>query len=148
MIHFREFETKTAGALDAIDVTGDLEHVVKEAGIDNGVAVVFSPHTTCCILVGPRDAAALRAALARTMDTVAPRDAYYAHDDLEIRTENLVEDEPPNARSHLLHVFAGRPSECIPVVGGELALSPDQRVLFVELDTARARRYCVQVIGT
>lgn len=109
--------------------------------------VVFSPHTTCCILVGPRDPSALADALARTMDAVAPSDGYYAHDDFQIRTENLVEDEPPNARSHLLHVFAGRPSECVPIVNGELALSPDQRVLFVELDSSRSRRYCVQVVG-
>ncbi len=147
MILFREFETQTAGALDAIDVTGDLQQVVKESGVDAGVAVVFSPHTTCCILVGPRDPRTLQTALAKTMDAVAPEGAYYAHDDLKIRTENLVENEPANGPAHVAHMMIGKVSESIPVKGGRLLLGEDQRVLFVELDDSRKRRYVVQVLG-
>ena len=85
--------------------------------------------------------------LARAMDALAPPDGYYAHDDLDIRTENLTEDEPANAPAHLLQAFAGKTSECIPVNSGRPVLGDDQRVLFVELDSSRARRYVVQVVG-
>jgi thiamine phosphate synthase YjbQ (UPF0047 family) len=91
--------------------------------------------------------AATRDALEETMSRLAPDDGYYAHDDLEIRTENLVDDEPANAPAHIFQVLAGKASECIPVVNGSLLLGGEQRVLFVELDSSRERRYCIQVLG-
>jgi thiamine phosphate synthase YjbQ (UPF0047 family) len=91
--------------------------------------------------------AATVGALQDAMERVAPGGAYYAHDDLAVRTENLVEDESANAPAHIFHVIAGRASECIPVTDGELRLGDGQRILFVELDCSRTRRYCVQVLG-
>ena len=81
------------------------------------------------------------------MKMLAPEEEYYEHDDFSIRTENMTEDEPPNAPSHIFHVFLGRASECIPIVDGELSLGRGQRVLFVELDSSRPRRYVIQAVG-
>lgn len=146
MVLLEEFETKTGGRLDALDVTDEVEAVVRESGIDRGNVLVFSPHTTCCVLVATPGAGMVDA-MARAMQTIAPDDGYYAHDDLGIRTENLVEDEPANAPAHIAHVFLGKASECVPIADGRLQLGPGQRVLFVELDCSRSRRYCVQVVG-
>ena len=85
--------------------------------------------------------------LEEAMHNLAPDDLYYQHDDFSIRTENMTEDELPNAPSHIFHVFAGKTSECIPVLDGGLLLGAGQRVLFVELDSSRPRRYCIQVVG-
>lgn len=82
-----------------------------------------------------------------TMGLIAPDGAYYAHDDLDIRTQNLVEDEPANAPAHIFQAIAGSASECVPVRDGELVLGDEQRILFVELDCSRKRRYLVQVVG-
>ncbi len=146
MITFDEFEVSTGGRLDARDVTEDVRGSVKAAGIVSGTVLVYSPHTTCCILVSVPDEHVLEA-LSHAMEALAPNGEYYAHDDLEIRTENLVEDEPANAPAHIAHAFIGKTSECIPVKGGELSLGPDQRILFVELDSSRHRRYFVQTVG-
>ena len=146
MIVFQEFETKTGGRLDTLDITHEVTETLAGSGVQEGSVLVFSPHTTCCVLLatpGPETREALEATLTR----LAPEDAYYAHDDLAIRTENLVDDEPANAPAHIFQVMAGKASECIPVAGGELVLGPAQRVLFVELDSSRERRYCVQVLG-
>ena len=147
MIVFEEFETKTGGRFDTLDVTEDVEALIERTGVSNGSALVFSPHTTCVVMIqapGPE----MRTALERTMQSLAPNDAYYAHDDLTVRTENLVEDEPANAPGHIFHVLAGSPSECVPVRDGSLALGDGQRILFVELDGSRKRRYCVQILGS
>lgn len=145
-IFFQEFEAKTGGRFDTLDITPEVLEVVRASGASNGNVLIFSPHTTCCVLV---DSAPLstRAAIEQLAGRVAPEDAYYAHDDLDIRTENLVENESPNAPAHLTHIFLGRASECIPIVEGELALEKEARILFVELDSSRQRRYCVQVMG-
>lgn len=146
MIHFEEYETKTGGRLDALDVTGEVEDAIRRSGIEHGSALVFSPHTTCCVLIA-RPGRPMMDALDRAMTTIAPDDGYYAHDDLVIRTENLVENEPANAPAHIAHVFVGKASECIPVSKSELGLRGGQRVLFVELDSSRERRYFIQVVG-
>ena len=142
----REFEIKTGGCLDAFDVTEEVEDTVARAGVKHGSVLVFSPHTTCCVVVGPGGAETAKS-LQATMDAIEAEDGYYAHDDLSIRTENLVDDEPANAPAHILHAVVGKTSECIPVVEGKVVLGEDQRVLFVELDASRPRRYLIQVLG-
>ena len=146
MVILEEFETKTGGRLDALDVTEDVERVVTASGVMSGTALVFSPHTTCSVFVtvaGRDTVDAIQAA----MESIAPEGAYYAHDDLAIRTENLVEGEPANAPAHIFHAVGGRASECVPVDAGTLVLGEGQRILFVELDCSRKRRYLVQVVG-
>jgi secondary thiamine-phosphate synthase enzyme len=146
VIFLDEIETKTGGRLDALDITEEVAEVVRSSGVANGSVLVFSPHTTCCVLIAGSGTKTAEK-LGRAMEALAPADGYYAHDDLDIRTENLMEGEPANAPAHLLHVFAGKTSECIPVAGGRLALGEDQRVHFVELDSSRERRYLIQVVG-
>jgi secondary thiamine-phosphate synthase enzyme len=146
VIRYEEFETKTGGRLDAIDITDEVVQTARAAGVVQGSILVFSPHTTCCVMFGTNGPRAAEM-MAREMELIAPSEEYYAHDDLEIRTENLVEDEPPNAPAHLFHMFAGKASEIIPIVDGRVALGESQRVLFVELDCSRLRRYCIQVVG-
>ena len=146
MIFFEEFETKTGGRLDTVDITVEVHQVIERSGVEHGSVLVFSPHTTCCLVLA-EPTPEVRAALEATMDRLAPQDAYYAHDDLSIRTENLVEDEPANGPAHIFQVMAGKPSETIPVTDGRLVLGPSQRVLLVELDSSRERRYCIQVLG-
>lgn len=146
MVVFEEFKTKTGGQLDALDITDEVHAVVRDSGVRDGNVLVFSPHTTCSVLIAPRGSNML-AALERAMKVIAPSDGYYAHDDLGIRTENLVPNEPANAWAHIVHVFLGKASETVPIAGGGLLLGAGQRILFVELDTSRERRYCIQVVG-
>ncbi|HYI44413.1 MAG TPA: secondary thiamine-phosphate synthase enzyme YjbQ [Actinomycetota bacterium] len=146
VIAFREFSTKTGGRLDALDVTPEVMELVRESGVKSGSVLVFSPHTTCCVLLAPAAQETVQS-IEQMIASLAPANGYYAHDDLDIRTENLQEQEPPNAPSHIAHVFMGKASETLPIVDGEIPLGPNQRVLFVELDSSRDRRYCVQVIG-
>lgn len=146
MIHLRSFETKTGGRLDVVDITDEVVETVVESGIGHGSVLVFSPHTTCCVLLCA-PTAGFKDSLARTVEAIAPADGYYAHDDLSIRTENLVEDEPANGPAHIAHAVLGKASESIPVSDGRVALGQDQRVLLVELDSSRPRSYSIQVMG-
>lgn len=146
MIFQKEFSTRTSGRFEPVDVTDDVVAALEASGVTEGSVLVFCPHTTCSVLLaapGPDVVEALR----ETMEAVAPEDGYYHHDDLSIRTENLVTREPANAPAHILNAVIGKTSESIPVTSGRLMLGRDQRVLFMELDSARRRTYCIQVIG-
>jgi secondary thiamine-phosphate synthase enzyme len=74
---------------------------------------------------------------------------YYAHDDWDRRTENIcAEDmEVGNGHAHCMSMLLGSAGESIPVREGELCLGTWQRVLFLELDRERDRRWIVQVVG-
>ncbi|MEA2446579.1 MAG: hypothetical protein QOK47_216 [Actinomycetota bacterium] len=146
VIVFREFTAKTGGRLDALDVTPEVMELVRESGVSSGSVLIFSPHTTCCVLLAPAAQETVQS-IEQMISSLAPANGYYAHDDLDIRTENLVEKEPANAPSHIAHVFMGKSSETLPIVEGAIPLGANQRVLFVELDSSRDRRYCIQVIG-
>jgi hypothetical protein len=70
--------------------------------------------------------------------------------DAGFRTENVCEEdmEVGNGHSHCMSMLLGSAGESIPVRDGVLALGQWQRVLFLELDRERDRRWLVQVVGS
>ncbi len=74
---------------------------------------------------------------------------YYAHDDWDRRTENICPEDMDqgNGHSHCMAMLLGTAGESVPVRDGELQLGTWQRVLFIELDRERDRRWLVQVVG-
>ncbi len=145
----QESELRTAGSLTVIDITDEVIEAVRGSGIDNGVACVYSPHTTCCIRVGELESGFLDD-FAALLQRLVPAERYYAHDDWDRRTENICEEdmEAGNGHAHCMAMLLGPAGESIPVEGGELALGTWQRVLFIELDRERDRRWLVQVVGS
>jgi secondary thiamine-phosphate synthase enzyme len=140
------FQTTHCGQFT--DVTDDVRDVVTRSGIRNGMALVYSPHTTCAILINERESGFIQD-FTELMGSLVPANATYQHDDLEARTENL-EDDPhdvPNGHAHCRQALVGSSSETIPIVEGELLLGRWQRVFFLELDRSRDRRVLIQVLG-
>jgi secondary thiamine-phosphate synthase enzyme len=140
---------RTSGGLSVRDITEDVNEAVRESGIRDGIACVYSPHTTCCVRVNEFETGFLED-FARLLKTLVPREGYYAHDDWDRRTENIcAEDmELGNGHAHCMAMLLGTAGESVPVREGELALGTWQRVLFLELDRERERRWIVQVVGT
>jgi secondary thiamine-phosphate synthase enzyme len=126
-----------------------VNEAVRESGIRDGIACVYSPHTTCCVRVNEWEAGFLED-FAGMLQSLVPSDRYYAHDDWDRRTENLCPEDMQvgNGHAHCMAMLLGTAGEAVPVVEGELALGTYQRVLFLELDRERDRRWLVQVVGT
>jgi secondary thiamine-phosphate synthase enzyme len=144
-----ERRLRTEGGLSVRDITGDVAEAVHESGVRDGIACVYSPHTTCCVRVNEFEDGFLEdfAALLRRL---VPTERYYAHDDWDRRTENICEEdmELGNGHAHCMSMLLGSAGESIPVRDGELCLGTWQRVLFLELDRERDRRWLVQVVGS
>jgi secondary thiamine-phosphate synthase enzyme len=140
---------KTRKALDFYDITEEVEKLVKESGIANGSVQVFSRHTTVAIRINEQEKGII-ADFGDLLNRLIPKDVYYRHNDLSVRTENLVCDPGAsdclNGHSHCTHLFMGT-SETIPVIDGKLMLGIWQRVFAIELDVARNRQIILQVIG-
>jgi secondary thiamine-phosphate synthase enzyme len=140
---------RTAGSMHVHDITEDVVAAVRESGVRDGIACVYSPHTTCCVRVTEPENGFLDS-FVELLRTLVPLDHYYAHDDWDRRTENLCPEdiEAANGHSHCMAMLLGTAGESIPVRDGELGLGEWQRVLFLELDRSRERRWLVQIVGS
>ena len=143
-----EKRVRTAGGLSVQDITEDVAQAVRESGVRDGIVCVYSPHTTCCVRVNEFENGFLED-FATLLRRLVPSETYYAHDDWGRRTENICEEdmELGNGHAHCMSMLLGTAGESIPVRDGELALGTWQRVLFLELDRERDRRWLVQVVG-
>ena len=131
-----------------LDLTDDLRRAVKDAGVTEGVAVAFCAHTTCALLINEWEDGALDDFRRHLVDLVPHEGAYYRHDDFEIRTQNLHEDERKNGHAHVKAMLLSATSHAIPVVGGEPSLGTWQRLLLFELDEPKDRVVTFQVMGS
>ncbi|WNZ23562.1 YjbQ family protein [Leptolyngbya sp. NK1-12] len=138
------FELKTEPGIGIYNVTPRIQDFLSQTGIQNGQILVFSRHTTTALAINeyePRLLEDIKAYLKKLAPTSEP----YLHNDLHLR-ENIPEDEPMNAHSHLMAMTLST-NETIPVIQGKLALGTYQAVLFFELDGPRQRTLLIQVSG-
>ena len=125
---------RTNSRIQLIDITASLHKEVVAAGIETGMAMVYSPHTTTAIVINENEPG-LTEDILKLLNLMVPQ-GMYAHD----RIDN-------NARSHLQAVVLGN-NVCIPVENGELVLGTWQCVFFVELDGPRNRKLTVRIVST
>ena len=137
------------GRFTYTDLTDELRRAVKDAGVTDGMAVAFCPHTTCVLLVNEWEDGALEDFRARLRSLVPDDGVRYAHDDLGTRTQNLDDGghERPNGQAHVKAMLLTATSHAIPVAAGEPMLGRWQRLILVELDDPRDRRVVFHVFG-
>jgi len=112
-----------------LDLTDDLRRAIKDSGVTDGAAIAYCPHTTCALLINEWEDGAQRDFRAR-IEAVVPEGVYYAHDDLERRTQNLDEvHERQNGHSHVKAMLVSATSHSIPVQAGEPMLGRWQRLI-------------------
>jgi secondary thiamine-phosphate synthase enzyme len=148
-IRFENHDLVTDGATQLLDITDDVQQAVDRAAVANGMALVYSPHTTCAIVVNEKESG-FEEDFAELLAELAPAEGrYYRHDDLDIRTEGIEDDteEFPNGHSHCRAGLLSSSSQAIPVVDGRLMLGTWQRIFFCELDRSRQRKVFIQVLG-
>lgn len=134
-------------AFGVIDVTDDLRRAIKDAGVTTGCAVAFCTHTTAALLINEWEDG-VHQDLRTRLEALVPSGVYYAHDDLERRTQNIEDDhERPNGRSHVAQMIIGGTSHAIPVADGEPMLGRWQRLIVIELDDPKDRDILFHVFG-
>ena len=133
-----------------IDITDNVEDFIEDSGVLNGIVVVFSKHTTAAIVI-QEDEPLLLDDFRNLLDSIASSEAKYSHNDFDVRTVHMHDNECPNGHSHCQHLTLGS-SESVPVIEGKMALGEWQRVFMVELDGEKAqqvgyREAVLQVLG-
>jgi secondary thiamine-phosphate synthase enzyme len=133
---------------DYIDLTDELQRAIKDSGVTDGAAIAFCAHTTCALLINEWEDGALEDFRARVRTLVPDEEHYYAHDDLDRRTQNLAEShERANGHAHVKAMLLSATSQAIPVVAGEPAFGRWQRLILLELDEPKQRQISFHVFG-
>ena len=118
---------------DFVDVTAPVNTLVRESGVQEGICLIYSPHTTAAVTVNEN----------ADPDVVA--DLLQAYADL-LGDERRFAHNEGNSGAHALTSLVG-PSVALPIEGGRLALGQWQAVYLCEFDGPRNRTLRVQVIG-
>ena len=136
----------TTKAPEFIDITEHVRDHVKSAGIQDGLVSIYSVHTTCAIKINENEPL-LISDMEKFLESLAPRENYYAHNDFSIRTVHMTEDEEPNGHSHCAHLLLST-SETIPIINGDLMLGTYQSIFLIELDPrSRKREVIISSLG-
>jgi secondary thiamine-phosphate synthase enzyme len=146
---FENHSFATTRCAEFVDLTDDVAETVEKSHVQNGMALVYSPHTTCAIVINEHESGFIDD-FNELLAELAPEDGrYYRHDDLEIRTEGIEDDTGmyPNGHSHLRAGLLSSSSQTVPIVDGSLMLGRWQRIFFCELDRSRPRKIFIQDIG-
>ncbi len=121
-------ETRTRQEM--MDITPQIERVVQETGVQEGVCLVHVPHTTGGITIN------------EGADPDVPRDIMLALDTIVEGLE--FRHAEGNSDAHVKSTIVGC-TVTIPVSGGRLQLGTWQRVFFCEFDGPRQREVWVTV---
>ena len=149
MIKNTTIEFTSGTNMEFRDLTDEVKDFVKKTKIKNGQVLVYSTHTTLAICVNEKEKGIVKD-FENLVNRIIPKDAYYFHNDLEVRTENLVcqsaASDCLNGHSHCTHLLM-RNSETVPIIEGKLMLGTWQKIFAIELDCCRPRKVLVQVMG-
>jgi len=135
-MHREIITLETSGEGDIIDITQEVEKVVKNSGIMNGIVHVFCPGSTGAITTIEYEEGLLHD-LPAALERIAPKNAYYRHEERW---------HDGNGHSHVRASIIGC-DITIPFENGKLMTGTWQQIVFVECDVrARKRRIIVSVL--
>ena len=128
------FDVRTNRRTEFVEITAEVRRAVREAGLADGVCVVYCPHTTAAVTIQEN------------------ADPDVVHDMLLWLNQHVPKDVPGfrhaegNSDAHLKSSLVG-PSVTVPVANGDLVLGRWQGIYFCEFDGPRSRQVQVQTIG-
>ncbi|MFX0063585.1 MAG: secondary thiamine-phosphate synthase enzyme YjbQ [Candidatus Hermodarchaeota archaeon] len=128
---------KTKGDVDLVDISGEIQKIVQNSPVNNGIINIFCSGATGAITTIEYEPGLIKDFPAM-LDRIAPRSIPYEHH----KTWN-----DNNGHSHCRASLLG-PSLTIPFRDKKLILGTWQQVIFVELDTRpRNRSLLCTIIG-
>ncbi len=143
------------------NVTPQVKEIVKASGIQNGTVLVYSPHTTCSVLIQEYcdgqtyyGTELILQDLVNVLNKIIPtctNEGMYLHPcPMHVKEAARLRGEEAawslNTDAHLRSVLMGR-SVTVPIIDGEVQLGEFGFIWFADFDQVRARDAIVQVMG-
>ncbi len=115
-----------------IDITAQIEKLVAQTGIREGVCQIYVPHTTAGVTINENADPTVRSDILHQLEKFVPWKGDYDHDE-------------GNAAAHIKASLLGS-SQQVFVSGARLKLGTWQGIFFAEFDGPRTREVWVKVI--
>jgi len=130
----KDFHISTKQRCEFVDITGEVASFVSKAGVKEGDAIVYCPHTTAGITINENADPSVVHDILLTLDELVPRHrAGYRHSE-------------GNSDAHCKSTLVGCSKQVL-IKDGTLDLGTWQGIFFCEFDGPRSRRVIVQVRG-
>jgi len=126
---------KSKGINDFIKITDNVQDVVKESKIKNGMVFVNTLHNTAALIIQEYDPT-IHMNLTKILEKIVPLKEKYSHN------YEGNENAAAHIKSNLLKTFL-----TIPLKEGKLVLGTWQNIFLVELFESREREVLVTIIG-
>ena len=131
MIH--KFTLSTSKRDEFIDITPQVQDLIRREGVTEGMAVVYCPHTTAGITIN------------ENADPDVVRDMLMRLDEVYPWTHPKYRHAEGNTASHLKASTLGA-SQTVFIENGRLVLGTWQGIYFCEFDGPRTRTYYVKLV--
>lgn len=131
MLH--TLSVRTTGRTEFLDLTAQIQEVVRAAGIAEGLCHIFVPHTTAAVTINENADPTVKADILMVLNKlISDREAY----------RHLEGNSPAHIKASLVG-----PQLTVLVSGSRLLLGTWQGIFFCEFDGPRSRRVHVKVVG-
>ncbi|MGB3112634.1 MAG: secondary thiamine-phosphate synthase enzyme YjbQ [Candidatus Omnitrophota bacterium] len=127
---------KTPHRRDYINITSQVEEIVRKSGVKEGLCLVNAMHITASVYIND-DEPGLIEDFDDWLEELAP------HDPVDHYRHNIGED---NGDAHLKRQVMGR-EVVVAITGGNLDFGPWEQIFYGEFDGRRRKRVLVKVIG-
>jgi len=114
-----------------VDITSEVQRIVHESALTQGLCCVYVPHTTAGVTINENADPSVRKDILAELNKVIPFEDNYTH----------VEG---NSAAHIKSSIVGH-SVIIPIEEGRLVLGTWQGIYFCEFDGPRSRRVLVSI---
>ena len=123
---------KTRETTELVDITSNINRLVQESGVDQGLCLLYVPHTTAAVTINESADPSVKSDMLMIINQIIPWEAKYRH--LE-----------GNSAAHIKTTLVGS-SELIAIENQQLVLGTWQGIFFCEFDGPRNRKLQVRIL--
>ena len=123
---------QTKSKTELIDITSDVSRLVRRSGVEQGLCMLYVPHTTAAVTINESADPSVRTDIMMVLNQIVPWEAAYRHME-------------GNSPAHVKATLVGA-SELVGIEKGQLVLGTWQGIFFCEFDGPRSRRMHVTIV--
>ena len=128
----QQLTVKTQSQTEMIDITRQVQKSIKAADFQDGLCVLYVPHTTAGITINESADPSVRRDILMVLNQMVPWKADYRH---------MEGNSPAHIKSSLVGA-----SQLVVVENGQMALGTWQGIFFCEFDGPRSRKLQIKYI--
>ncbi|MGA2782177.1 MAG: secondary thiamine-phosphate synthase enzyme YjbQ [Smithella sp.] len=129
----KEISLQTHSRVEMIDITAAIQKAVGDEKIEEGICLVYTPHTTAAVTINENADPDVPRDIISALEKIVPQNANYKHAE-------------GNSPAHIKSSLTGA-SEMVIIENGRLVLGKWQSIFFCEFDGPRTRKFIVKPLS-